>query len=199
MSVYEWEAGTIQLPKAQFAKIRKQFISDYNDIVEREMNAANAIREKVLEQNKGKRNVNWYYVTEALTERNGVSYRTLNKMVPDEKKKPIKLTKKVMEFANNKTTRFPLGDEGVVSFNLEDKTVSYSVPENNHACEYARETHVGKLFFRTMARIEWTRGSGGCLYGNDEYNRDDGYGNAGGGNYVTQTFGKTDKKARYKY
>jgi len=199
MSVYEWEAGTIQLPKAQFAKIRKQFIADYNDIREREMNAANAIREQALKQFKGKHITNWLYAMQDFAERNGVSYDTLYMMVPDEKKKPKKLTKKAMKLANSKTMCFPLGDGGAVIFDAEDKTVSYSVPENNHACEHARESHVGKLFFRTMARIEWTRGSGGCLYGNDEYHRDAGYGNDGGGNYVTQTFGKTDKKARYKY
>jgi len=199
MSCYEWEAGTIQLPKAQFAKIRKQFINDYNDIVQREMNAANNLREKLFVKYKGKRGINWFDAIYTPSETYGISYQTVCKMVPDEKKKPIKLTKKVMEFANSKTTRFPLGDEGCLTFNLEDKTVSYSVPENNHAVEHARGSQTGKLFFRTLNNIKWTRGSGGCLYGNDEYNTHESYGSGGGGNYVTQTFGNQKEKARWKY
>jgi len=80
--------------------------------------------------------------------------------------------------------------EGYISFNLENKTVSYDVPENNRSVERARESKVGQLFFRTMGNITWTRGSGGTLYGNDEYNIHESRGYDGGGNYVTAKFGK---------
>jgi len=102
-----------------------------------------------------------------------------------------------MKLANSKTMCFPLGDGGAVIFDAEDKTVTYSVPENNHACDNARESHVGRLFFRTMDRINWTRGSGGCLYGNDEYHRDAHHGTGGGGNYVTAAWNQKDAKPRY--
>jgi len=188
MSCYNWESGIIQLPKAKYAAIRKQFIKDYNTILEREMEAGNKLRDYVLEMKKSKRNVQWFYVLQDHMEHFGVSFSTICKM-HIAGKKPRKLTKKLMEFANNKTNRFDVDSEGDIVFNPESKIVMYDVMENNRAVERARESKVGQLFFRTMDRIEWTRGSGGEIVGNDEYNRDCGYA-GGGANYVTQTFGK---------
>ena len=189
MSCYNWEAGTIQLPKAQFAKIKKQFVNDYNKLLERQMEAAERLRQHVLTINKGKRNVKWWCEVSDHADKFGVSWATVGKMTRGERnKKPNKLTKKAMDFANSKTTSFSVDGEGYITFNPQEKTVTYSVDENNRAVEHARESNVGKLFFRTMNSINWTRGSGGSLYGNDEYNRHESYGGSGGGNYTTATW-----------
>lgn len=190
MSCYEWEAGTIQLPKTQFAKIKKQFINDYNNILEAEFNAAKRLREHVLKQHKGKRGVNWFDAVCDAAIGFDVSFETVSKMFDsDLYKKPKTPTKKMFNFANSKTTYFSMDGEGRIVFDPEDKVVTYGVPENNHAVEHARNSKVGRLFFRTMGNINWTRGSGGCLYGNDEYNRDAAYGESGGSNYVTAQWG----------
>lgn len=199
MSCYNWEAGTIQLPKSQFAKIKKQFIADYNAIMQRELDNGKRLREHVLEANKGKRGVDWWMRLQDAADRFNVSFETVSKMCAGNgNKKPRALNKKIMEFANSKTMSFSLDGEGSVTFNPENKTVTYDVWENNRAVERARESKVGQLFFRTMKNVNWTRGSGGKLYGNDEYNIHESRGYEGGGNYVTETFPppKVDKRRR---
>ena len=191
MSCYNWEAGTIQLPKSKFASIKKQFVNDYNKLLEDQMVRAEKLRQHVFTLYKGKRNVKWWCVLNDNAEKFDVSWSTVAKMTRGtDNKKPNKLTKKAMEFANSKTTGFDIDGEGYITFDPNTKTVTYNVGENNRAVEHARESKVGALFFRTMNRIEWTRGSGGCLYGNDEYNKHESYGGSGGGNYITARFGK---------
>lgn len=191
MSCYNWEAGTIQLPKPQFGKIKKEFVADYNKILETQMHNANRLVEHVLTINKGKRNVKWQWELDEHANRFDVTWATLCLLGHVRGgKKPKKLTKKAMNFANGKTMGFDINGEGWISFDPEHKTVTYNVGENNRAVERARESYVGKLFFRTMKNVNWTPNSGGTLYGNDEYNRENSYGDVGGGNYVTAQFGR---------
>ena len=86
---------------------------------------------------------------------------------------------------------------GNVSLDLKAKTASWDVDENNHACESARRTPIGRAFFRALGRITWTRGSGGTIVGNDEYNREGG-GEGEGGHYVTGEYGAKAAKKRQR-
>lgn len=194
MSCYNWEHGTIQLPKSKYAAIRKQFMEGYNAFLLDQLERSKRLREHVLTVNKGKRNVQWFYALQDHMNRFGVDWSTVEKMIQGmDGKKPRNLNKKLMELANNKTTVFDLAGEGTISFNKERKTVTYDVPENNRSVERARESKVGELFFKTMNSVTWTRGSGGMLIGNDEYNREN-QNAGGGGNYMTASFGKDGKK-----
>lgn len=74
-----------------------------------------------------------------------------------------------------------------VTFDNTDKTITWDVPENNHACESAREHWFAGKVFEALGKVEWKRGSGGMIVGNDEYNRDSDY-DDGGGNYVTARY-----------
>ena len=76
-----------------------------------------------------------------------------------------------------------------ISVNNEAKTLGWNVSENNHAVEHAREHPMGRAFFKVLAGVKWTRGSGGVLSGNDELSRDNNHEEGGGANYVTARFG----------
>jgi hypothetical protein len=78
-------------------------------------------------------------------------------------------------------------DECGVTFDLKARTVRWGVSENNHAVERARESWLGRAFFRALDRVNWTRGTGGTIVGNDEYNSDSEY-EGGGANYVTASY-----------
>jgi hypothetical protein len=106
-------------------------------------------------------------------------------------KKPYALRKK--DFAPippSKMDRMRAGYDGMLSFDSKERTVTWSVSENNRAVDDARESFVGELFFKVLSQVNWTRGTGGVIVGNDEYNRDAGSDyEGGGGNYRTASFG----------
>lgn len=93
------------------------------------------------------------------------------------------------------TTSYRVGSEADIVFDPKSKTVTWSVGENNHACDRAREHELGKAFFRELGRVEWTRGSGGKIVGNDEYNRDS-RDEGGGGNILKDEFGPNVRRLR---
>lgn len=77
---------------------------------------------------------------------------------------------------------------GEASLCFEGRKAHWRVPENNHAREQARAHPLAAAFFRALGKVRWTRGSGGEIVGNDEYNRDSGC-EGGGANYVTANYG----------
>lgn len=95
--------------------------------------------------------------------------------------------------ATNRTKMFDVGGEASISF--EKNNVTWSVPENNHAVETAEKHPLHDVFFDALASVQWTRGSGGVISGNDEYNQD-GREYGGGANYITHTFGPQGTAAK---
>lgn len=99
-----------------------------------------------------------------------------------------------------KDTRFPVYDDfgdDVAELYFQGRDVEWNVHENNRATKSARACLLGEVFFDYLAKVEWTRGSGGYIVGNDEYN--DGGGLGGGGNYLVQAFGPAGAKVEKKY
>lgn len=102
--------------------------------------------------------------------------------------KPSRVLASEMEMPTNRTTSFSNGYDGSISFDKKAGTVTWHVGENNHAVDSARESSYGQRFFSELGKVRWTRGTGGVIVGNDEYNQDNSYA-GGGGNYVTTALG----------
>ena len=187
MSCYEWEQGTIKLPTKIFAKFRREFIDGYNNIQQQRLNDIKDYRETALRRGAGQRGFDFQHSMHNMTS-GYIEYDAVSNLFPDDRNKPLMPTKKMFNFVNSKDNNFAV-DEGGITFNKKAHTVTWSVPENNHACEAARGTKEAILFFQMLRRVTWTRGSGGVIVGNNEYNGDD-MGEGGGGNYVTDRFGK---------
>lgn len=88
---------------------------------------------------------------------------------------------------------FDLGD-AAITLDTSNRTLRWQVYENNHAVDRARAHPMAKRLFRELRALKWTRGSGGIISGNDEYNRES-RDSGGGGNYVVDTFGPPRRRA----
>lgn len=82
-----------------------------------------------------------------------------------------------------------------ITFDTKARKVSWLVSENNHAVERARSCWLATEFFNLLKSVKWSRGTGGVIVGNDEYNRDsDSAGD--GGNYITSSYGPIGEQER---
>jgi hypothetical protein len=185
MSEYGWEAGTLKLSTKEFPKVRKALWEAANA-----QRAANLTRSlelwtalkrgaKVDDLSRNERDED--LVSRLFREQTATGWVT--------HKTPRKPMKKDFAPLPWKTVVFG-GDEGTVRFDLKARTARWSVSENNRSVERARSGWLGRAFFTALNRVEWTRGTGGSIVGNDENNRDSDY-EGGGGNYVTASYGPT--------
>ncbi|NTF17589.1 hypothetical protein G6L37_04200 [Agrobacterium rubi] len=87
------------------------------------------------------------------------------------------------------------GMDCAVLLENDTRTAQWEVYENNHAIEHARASVLGTAFFAAMEKITWVKGTGGEIYGNNEYNVDSGRDHpGGGGSLVNQTFSMEQQK-----
>lgn len=101
---------------------------------------------------------------------------------------PKRVLQADVDYPTNRTTTFACDGDATIEFDRATSTVTWGVSENNHAVESAHARPLAQVLFGELAKVRWTRGTGGVLSGNDEYNagsRDPG----GGANYVTCGFG----------
>lgn len=196
MSCYEWERGSVTLPSASVAGVRKTLV----DAANRQHEKAYLLSRAWL-QKQGTRDperlrealwgsTNPQEVVEVI--------QTLLWMAErDMKPVPLPTHEHVDQSwprATNRTQLFELGGavaaEARISFT--GRVVNWEVEENNHACQRARAHPVAQALFGALNRVVWTRGTGGQIVGNNEYNRDNTY-EGGGGNFVVETFGPRTK------
>ncbi len=190
MSCNEWQSGAVTIPTKAFSALYKSFVTGYNDIQSRKLRNMKSLYDYIMIAGKGKRNFDYVGSMELHADMYKVSFDDIEKLFPFNRTKPFHPTKKMFDSANTRTVSFCL-DEGAasISFNKADHSVSWGVPENNHACERAHDLPEAQLLFRLLQNIKYTRNSGGEIVGNDEYNRDN-MQSGGGANYVVFSFGK---------
>ncbi len=199
MSCHEWESGTIILPSAEVARFRKTM----NAAADKEREAVQALAEKAWAAVKStpvkrrkEATAQWLRQTERQQANNDGNwsnwwerahaveslFRASGGKKPGEKD----LAAAGYGRASSRTKSWEWGEASVV---LDGRTVLWSVPENNHAVEHARESWLGVTLFGFLKSVRWTRGSGSeGFVGNNEYNRESMV-DGGGGNYVTVRFG----------
>lgn len=204
MSKYEWERGTIKIPAKEWAGFRKGLIEAWNRRELARLERATALHGRLKEAVKGRRG----------SKRDEALRKALERLCPEREEnegvrdllvsydwkarkdelrgKPKKKDLRLLPLS--KDARIDLPDALIVLQN-KSRTVTWDVPENNHACEHARRHPIAQELFRRLGRIDWTRGSGGKIVGNDEYSSDCDY-EGGGGNYVTAEYGPEAQKRR---
>lgn len=215
MSKYEWERGKIVLPSAEYAKVKKAVEEAANRNAQRLYDEAQKFW-KLLPAKARADNETYHTWRRAYVYgENKPGMCLYDKAIPsfpelagdeafvDDVDRLLhevagrRALKTDCAFVTNRTLRFDCGEPSI-TFGPNGRTVVWNVPENNHACDTARDHPVARALFAALRRVQWTRGSGGEIVGNDEYNRDSDYA-GGGGNYVVETFGlKATKEARWR-
>ena len=204
MSKYEWEAGTIKIPTKEWPKFRTALIKTHNSLQLAKLEKAKRLHAKAKEAIKGKRGSKRQEALHAFERQHDRDYEILHLVIGREydlekrrttlSLKPLPKKKDFKILPTSKDAALDAGDGSIVLRNA-GRTVVWDVGENNRACEHARAHPMGRKLFELLGRITWTRGSGGKIVGNDEYNRDADY-EGGGGNYVTAEYGPAAQKRK---
>jgi hypothetical protein len=206
MSCNAWEEGTIKLPAAEAKKVRNV------------LKLGVTIRTGLLYDKaqefwkalpaKAKRDRNEYY--DAIQE-----FCYPDRLVRDLSEDLSTLLYKGWEHGATKARRIqqkdvqsvygtPVGanptfwiGDGSISF--KGREVTYSVSDS-HGCDRPREHPVSQMLWSALRQVNWTRGSGGEILGNNEYNEEAGRNQAGGGgSYVVMSFGPKSKNTRHQW
>lgn len=213
MSRSEHESGSITIPRSEWAKLKSAVVEVHNAHRLALFEAAVALVDKLVEVHKGKRKVEWSRAAmdmlraQRLTSRERIGENAWDERARDivelilpfdrqkneAAKRPRKPKKKDLGLLSARTAKTIDSDLGRITFDDEKRVVTWSVSENNHACETARAHPVGVAFFEALGRIKWTRGTGGKIVGNDEYNRESRH-EGGGANYVTSEYSQEAQK-----
>lgn len=206
MSCYGFERGSVQLPTKEWKTFRDNVYASYNSKINDLLDIANKVHAEVILSTKGKRNVNYRDVVTSITEKylpdnnnrdfscSTYRYMVINSLISE--KKLVKPKKK--DFTPIKANKvFNLEDDCLsITFDNKTKTVYYSTDDNNHSIDYARNSFLGKLFFREIGRITFTTKTGGFLKSQTEYDEDENGFSTGG--RVSECFGKYKTSAKYR-
>lgn len=206
MSTYEWERGTLKLPSGVAPKMRKALAEAQNKYFDEVMAEAKKFwaANKTTSKKKLMAALDAEYhkysgprgfgqspqmskaKSEALSIFQSMAWPHGNDGNKPRAPKVEDVAAAVGPKASSRSTQFRAGWDGYITFN--GNNVTWEVMENNHAVDHARESVVGQAFFKSIDKVQWTRGTGGEIVGNDEYNREADYA-GGGANYVTDGFG----------
>lgn len=222
MSCYEWESGTIKIPAKAWSAFRKALIKAWNDRQDKALDLAKeaykAINDKSnsdltfpedkfyrwAEDNSSQLNARNEERLElrsdifnALREPVEVDYpsydgKTYKKVIGYKIRLPTAACMKYKKLTESCVLNLP---DATISLDNENQSVRWNVPENNRARERARRDPIAQLLFSLLGKIEWSRGSGGEIVGNDEYRRDN-RDPGGGGNYVVTSYRPLSKKEK---
>jgi len=199
MSRYEWEQGEFTVPTAEWSRVKKEIRTKLNnDITQCFELAVKAY--KYMSENKPK--LRGY---QAFEEASDFISRTTFQRIPESKRvyimdrlfpkgchadeSIVRPTKKTFPLYNS-SVEYVSESDCSLRFSNDSKKIDWYVNEGNHACDHAREGMIGQALFSVLGTVKWTRGSGGTIWGNDEYNQDSGHRSEGaGGSYQKGSYG----------
>ena len=195
MSCYEWEAGTIKLPPAEFRRIRNLIAIRHNN---REMERY-ALSQRYFSEPLAMRRKGAQAWLESRLNQPGTlqgdpdvteiqRYDPIPKTYRRLRKKDLRVVKGASFVINH----------GDYTMSFGDNEIGWEVFENNRARGHAHRDPLARILFDELARVKWTPRSGGVLVGNDEYNNCSSE-IGGGGNYITMVFGPAGKREQERH
>lgn len=213
MSRYEWESGTISIPRDRWPGFKATIRDAHSAQQRKRLATAERIHAALIRAAAGQRNVDWRHLSHKVLEELKIfdedawnivfalfqpncakAQATSGKTYADPMDlrgsagRPPKPTKSMFPEANGRTMSFIVTD-GDITLDEKTRSVHWSVHENNHAIEHARAHPVSQALFQALDRMVWDTKCGGTIVGNNEYNRDD-RSEGGGSNTVNARYGR---------
>lgn len=208
MSCWQNEHGKFRLPTAEFAGVRQQ-VASFDKAVKTEAfteaqrfwkslptkarSDPHTYDAAVREFCYGGRGLNGgsSYNRRGVTQRTALADETFEMLHKPLRQggRPRRVKKDDVDWPTNRTTTFRIGDDAYINFDRANSTVTWTVYDNNYSRDRAHEHPATGAFFKALERVRWTRGTGGSMWGNDEYHQDAYSGMDGGGNYSTYAIG----------
>ncbi len=189
MSCYNWESGNIVIPKRAYYGFKTAIIREHNRLEEERLLRIKSYVIKLKQATHNTRGEN----------RKRLLAESAERLLPHEYNHPdvnialecfnLKRSpqRKDVDFLPVRTSHYLQIDEWSLSFNDDRHVVRWCITENNHAVERSNSQPLAVFTKQLLAKMKWTRRTGGLLIGNDEYNRDvRDYEEA---NYVTVSYG----------
>lgn len=214
MSRYEWEKGEFVLPSAEWAGFKAAIRDAVNSANAEKYEIALKVHEELVRELKGKRGADPWETAWDIASRQcarvrrsfGIGEDAVFEIASAVVHRGWRGSKPVVKVRKPQKKDFPRygnnavliqGMECSVSFDNKARKAVWEVYESNHACDRARATVLGVAFFRALDRVKWTRGTGGSIWGNDEYNREAGRDAEGfGGSYSKGTWGPKESQGK---
>lgn len=194
MSCYDWEAGRILLPAAEWSRFRTTVLEAWNRDREALLHLARKAYEEIRDAQKDlrgakRREARSEAISRVQDSPRGDEVLELLGFYGSEPKPHSPRRKDLGLLPVTRGCVFGSAWMGAcIELDNSTRSVRWDVEENNRAVERAREHPVARAMFQALDRVRWTRGTGGTLVGNDEYNRDS-EDEGGGANYVTARYG----------
>lgn len=209
MSCYEWERGSIKFSAKEWPSFRKDMLTEWKNRQERLYRHATKATSDLKKRVKGLRGhersdalrsvvkmyAGWHSLS--LSEAAELEYAVLD----------FNWDNQVYQLARPKFTRQTFGLPCVVSrgttirhsdwsmvFSDSERSLLWDVSENNHAVDRARGHDFVNRVFARLDQTTWTRGTGGVIVGNDEYNQSLQLPGSGA-NYVSASYGPIGDRA----
>lgn len=192
MSCYEWSSGKIVLPSNQFAAVRKAVQEAQTEKVETLFNETQMFWKSLSVSVRKDPEAYWKAATKWAYSGRFPEGQVLDFL--DLVREPKRVQKGDMVRPTNRTLHYYDG-EFSLTFDPATRSVQYDVHENNHAREWAEKTRIHQAFMAALDKVHWSSTSGGVILGNDEYHREGGYSEeGGGGSYVVMAIGPRGAK-----
>lgn len=188
MAKHGWEKGEIKLPAKAYVRFRKAIRLAFNAQELGAYETAKRVYRRLVEAGKGMRKFNYvaeYLRTERIPGVMGYHRGHLYPVSPrvsellfgsadlstedQDGVRPRNPKKKDLSFGNSQTRAFHLyGTQACILFCDETRSAIWRVAECKHAVEQAHDHPLAKVFFEQLAKVEWVRGTGGDIVGQDE-------------------------------
>lgn len=192
-----WEHGEIRIPTKEVPNLRRALNAAHEAHRERVKNEvdklwAGHLRGMPMSKRGGYVRDTYYRKSPPDGVREDVASDVLG-MFQDKQTKPTADTydRRGLSPANARTRKWRTEYESVT---LDGRTVTWHADLGSGYHQNAHDHWLSQALFEFLDHVQWTRGSGGIIAGNNEMNTDD-YAAGGGGNYEVATYGPGRRNA----